>query len=114
MSTTCARYSPDICSITTLAGLHRALGQLTPAQADACPPERINLAEHLIRRKQVLGRLTHEYYVAALPTCAATEKQVTTRIVFASPTGPSGAALRLRPRRGTSPGVVPACARYTR
>jgi hypothetical protein len=32
------------------------------------------------------GGLTHEYYVAALPTCAATGKQVTTRIVFPSPT----------------------------
>ena len=46
---------------------HRALGQLTPAQAGACPPEPINLADHPIRRKQVLGGLTHEYYVAALP-----------------------------------------------
>jgi hypothetical protein len=55
---------------------HRALGQLTPAQADACPPEPINLAEHLIRRKQVLGGLTHEYYVAALPHVVM-EKQVT-------------------------------------
>ena len=44
---------------------HRALGQLTPAQADSHPPEPINLAEHRIRRKQVLGGLTHEYYVAA-------------------------------------------------
>jgi hypothetical protein len=44
---------------------HRALGQLTPAQADTCPPEPVNLAEHRIRRKQVLSGLTHEYYVAA-------------------------------------------------
>jgi putative transposase len=44
---------------------HRALGQLTPAQAGTCPPELVNLAEHRIRRKQVLGGLTHEYYVAA-------------------------------------------------
>jgi putative transposase len=44
---------------------HRALGQLTPAQADTCPPEPVNLAEHRIRRKRVLGGLTHEYYVAA-------------------------------------------------
>jgi len=43
---------------------HRALGQLTPAQAHARPPE-INLAEHRIRRKQVLGGLTHEYQIAA-------------------------------------------------
>jgi putative transposase len=64
---------------------HRALGQLTPAQADACPPEPINLAYHLIRRKQVLGGLTHEYYVAALPTCAPTEKQVTPESYFRAP-----------------------------
>jgi hypothetical protein len=28
-------------------------------------PEPINLAEYRIRRKQVLGGLTHEYYVTA-------------------------------------------------
>jgi hypothetical protein len=44
---------------------HRSLGQLTPAQADTCPPEPVNLAEHRIHRKQVLGGLTHEYYIAA-------------------------------------------------
>jgi putative transposase len=43
---------------------HRALGQITPAQAPTQPPE-INLAEHRIRRKQVLGGLTHEYQTAA-------------------------------------------------
>jgi len=43
---------------------HRALGQLTPAQPPTQPPE-INLAEHRIRRKQVLGGLTHEYQTAA-------------------------------------------------
>ena len=43
-------------------------GQLTPAQADTRPPEPVNLAEHRIRRKQVLGGLTHEYHVAALPS----------------------------------------------
>src|ERR1035437_9050179 len=43
---------------------HRALGQLAPAQAGTRPPQ-INLAEHRIRRKQVLGGLTHEYQVAA-------------------------------------------------
>jgi transposase InsO family protein len=43
---------------------HRALGQLAPAQAHTRPPE-INLAEHRIRRKQVLGGLTHEYQIAA-------------------------------------------------
>jgi hypothetical protein len=44
---------------------HRSLGQLTPAQAGTRPPEPVNLAEHRIRRKQVLSGLTHEYYVAA-------------------------------------------------
>jgi putative transposase len=46
------------------AGPHRALGQLAPAQAGTRPPE-INLAEYRIRRKQVLGGLTHEYQIAA-------------------------------------------------
>ena len=44
---------------------HRSLGQLTPAPADTRRPEPINIAEYRIRRKQVLGGLTHEYYVAA-------------------------------------------------
>jgi len=44
---------------------HRSLGQLTPAQADTHPPEPVNLAEFRIRRKQVLGGLTHEYHIAA-------------------------------------------------
>ena len=44
---------------------HRALGQLAPAQADTGPRQPINLAEHRIRRKQVLGGLTHEYQIAA-------------------------------------------------
>lgn len=44
---------------------HRSLGQLTPAQADTRPPEPVNLAEHRIRREQILGGLTHEYYIAA-------------------------------------------------
>ncbi len=43
---------------------HRALGQLAPVQAHTRPPQ-INLAEHRIRRKQILGGLTHEYQVAA-------------------------------------------------
>src|ERR1017187_5524916 len=43
---------------------HRALDQLAPAQAHCRPPE-INLAEHQLRRKQVLGGLTHEYQIAA-------------------------------------------------
>jgi putative transposase len=43
---------------------HRALRQLPPGQAHTRPPQ-INLAEHRIRRKQVLGGLTHEYQIAA-------------------------------------------------
>ena len=43
---------------------HRTLGQLAPAQTNTRPP-RINLAEHRIRRRQVLGGLTHEYQIAA-------------------------------------------------
>jgi putative transposase len=43
---------------------HRALDQLAPAQARSRPPE-INLAEHQIHRKQVLGGLTSEYQIAA-------------------------------------------------
>jgi len=43
---------------------HRALGQLAPDQAHARPPQ-INLAEHRIRRKQVLSGLTSEYQIAA-------------------------------------------------
>jgi hypothetical protein len=52
---------------------HRSLGQPTPAQAGTCPPRPVNLAEHRIRRKQVLGGLTREYYIAALPPSVATE-----------------------------------------
>ena len=43
---------------------HRALCQLAPAHAGTRPPE-INLAEHRIRRKEVLGGLTSEYQIAA-------------------------------------------------
>jgi putative transposase len=43
---------------------HRALGQFAPAQVHTRPPK-INLAEYRIRRKQVLGGLTHEYQIAA-------------------------------------------------
>ena len=43
---------------------HRTLGQLPPAQAHARPPQ-IDLTEHRVRRKQVLGGLTHEYQIAA-------------------------------------------------
>ena len=52
---------------------HRSLGQLTPAQADGQSPEPVNLANHRIRHKQILGGLTREYYIAALPPRVATE-----------------------------------------
>jgi putative transposase len=42
----------------------RTLGRLPPAQAHARPPQ-IDLTEHRVRRKQVLGGLTHEYQIAA-------------------------------------------------
>jgi hypothetical protein len=44
---------------------HRSFRQLTPAQADTRRPGPVNLAQHPIRRKQVLGGLTYEYCVAA-------------------------------------------------
>ncbi len=51
---------------------HRALGQLTPTQAGSQPPDLVNLADHRIRRKQVLGGLIREYHIAALPPRVAT------------------------------------------
>jgi hypothetical protein len=45
---------------------HRSPGhQLTLAQAGTRPPEPADLAELRIRRKQVLGGLAHEHYIAA-------------------------------------------------
>ena len=52
-----------LCLRATSAALIAA--RLTPAQADTRRPEPVNIAEYRIRRKQVLGGLTHEYYVAA-------------------------------------------------
>ena len=46
---------------------HRSLGQLTPAQAETGPPAPANLAEHRVRRRAILGGITHEYF---LPTAA--------------------------------------------
>jgi putative transposase len=43
---------------------HRSLGQLPPVHAHARPPQ-VDLAEYRVRRKQVLGGLTHEYQIAA-------------------------------------------------
>jgi hypothetical protein len=44
---------------------HCGLGQLTPAQAETGPPAPVNLADYRIRRKAILGGLTHEYQIAA-------------------------------------------------
>ena len=52
-----------LCLRATSAALIAA--RLTPAQANTRRPEPVNIADHRIRRKQVLGGLTHEYYVAA-------------------------------------------------
>jgi putative transposase len=43
---------------------HRSLNQLPPARAHTRPPG-IDLAEHRVRRKRVLGGLTNEYQIAA-------------------------------------------------
>jgi hypothetical protein len=39
--------------------------QLSPAQAEAEPPQVVNLADYQVRRKAVLGGLTSEYRIAA-------------------------------------------------
>jgi putative transposase len=44
---------------------HRALSQLCPSQAEAGPPRLINLAEHRVHRKAVLGGLINEYQIAS-------------------------------------------------
>jgi hypothetical protein len=83
---------------------HRSLGQLTPAQTDSQPPEPINLADHRIRRKQVLGGLTREYYVAALPPCVTTEKRRSPpESYFRAPQDRTRPARRRRPRRRRHP-----------
>ena len=44
---------------------HRTLAQLTPAQTETHPPPLINLADHQVHRKPILGGLTSEYHIAA-------------------------------------------------
>jgi hypothetical protein len=44
---------------------HRALSQLCPSQAEAGPPHAINLAEHRVHRRAVLGGLINEYQIAS-------------------------------------------------
>jgi hypothetical protein len=64
MSTTWARYWPSTCGTTTPPGRTVPLASSHQIKHTAAPPQ-INLAEHRIRRKQVLGGLTHEYQIAA-------------------------------------------------
>src|SRR5262245_49574800 len=68
---------------------HRTLGQLPPAHAHTRPPQ-IDVAEHQVRRKQLLGGLTREYQIAGGPPVP----QVTATFAYASPTGGTGAALK--------------------
>ena len=49
----------------TAAAIRKLVIRMATENPDTRRPEPINLAEHRIRRKQVLGGLTHEYYVAA-------------------------------------------------
>jgi putative transposase len=48
-----------------IARPHRSLVQLTPAQAETQPPSLINLADHQVHRRPILGGLTSEYHIAA-------------------------------------------------
>ena len=47
------------------AAIRKLVIRMATENPDTRRPEPINLAEHRIRRKQVLGGFTHEYYVAA-------------------------------------------------
>jgi len=44
---------------------HRTLGQLAPVQAETQSPPMINLADHQVHRRPILGGLTNEYHLAA-------------------------------------------------
>ena len=44
---------------------HRTLAQLAPAQAETQLPPVINLTDHQVRRRPILGGLTSEYQVTA-------------------------------------------------
>ena len=44
---------------------HRTLAQHAPAQAETQPPPVIDLADHQVRRRPILGGLTSEYQIAA-------------------------------------------------
>src|SRR5260370_40024406 len=74
---------------------HKSPGQYlvaefwTPHGSGPHPATRtVDLAERRIRQKQVLGGLTHEYYIAGLPPHAATERSRSCcSIAFSRPTG---------------------------
>ncbi|MGW3765957.1 integrase core domain-containing protein [Streptomyces sp. NPDC005131] len=44
---------------------HRALRQLCPSQAEAGPPRPIDIAEHRVYRRAVLGGLINEYQISS-------------------------------------------------
>jgi putative transposase len=44
---------------------HQTLGQLAPVQAETQPPPVINLVDHQVRRRPILGGLASEYQIAA-------------------------------------------------
>jgi hypothetical protein len=44
---------------------HRGIGQLSPSQAETSPPTPIDLAEHRVHRKAILGGLINEYQIAS-------------------------------------------------
>jgi putative transposase len=64
---------------------HRSLGQFTPAQANSQPPELIDLADHRIRRKQVLGGLIAITMSPPYHLRCYGKTQVTTRIHISEP-----------------------------
>lgn len=59
------------------SGPRRSLNQLTPEQAECGPPAPINLAEHRIRRRAILGGITHEYWTTAVARQPAPENLAT-------------------------------------
>jgi transposase InsO family protein len=68
------RVLPDYLRYNT-ARPHRTLGQLPPAQAHARPPK-IDLAEHRVRRRQVLGGLINEYQQITATSCIRAQQVV--------------------------------------
>jgi hypothetical protein len=42
---------------------HRTIGQLAPIQAETQRPPVINLADHQLHRRPILGGLTNEYQI---------------------------------------------------